>query len=87
VIWTDPQTGRRWEVEQLGRIDRSLASGPDDLPSHTLPAGTIVLGFLAVDPPRESRVISGAPENWRERPGVIARLFDEAGRPREDDEE
>ena len=27
MIWTDPATGRRWNVEQLGRIDLSFAGG------------------------------------------------------------
>jgi hypothetical protein len=82
MIWTDERTGRHWDVRAIGRTGGPILSDPEDWRRRILPQGVIVLVFQAVGQPSESRIVSGAPEDWATRPDKIAQLFDEANRRR-----
>jgi hypothetical protein len=47
-------------------------------PREILKEGTVVLAFISPDD-SESRVIAGAPRDWRERPEALPELFAKAG--------
>ena len=82
MIWIDQKTGRSWNVHQIGRIGAPVSTEgapPADLNRRE---GAIVLAFDSLNPPSESRVVTGAPEDWENRPDVLAELFARTTRER-----
>jgi hypothetical protein len=82
MIWIDQKTGRSWNVHQIGRIGSPTSDEGPPSADSVVREGAIVLAFDSLDPPRESRVVTGAPAGWEERPDVLAELFAKTNRGR-----
>jgi hypothetical protein len=82
MIWIDQKTGRSWNVHQIGRIGSPTSEEGNRSADSSVREGAIVLAFDALDPPRESRVVTGAPAGWENRPDVLAELFERTNRGR-----
>jgi hypothetical protein len=86
MIWTDEKNGRRWIVRQLGRISGEFRAveKDDQPPRETMPVGSVVVAFISMDPPSESRVVAGVQADWSERPESLPELFAKASTGRRD---
>jgi hypothetical protein len=47
-----------------------------------MPVGSVVVAFISMDPPNESRVVAGVHADWGERPESLPELFEKASTKR-----